>query len=58
MIFIACFWMLEIPLAWVLAYELEWGPDGVFTAITVAFSMIAVSSAVLFRRGRWKTMKV
>ena len=55
---LACFWMLEIPLAWVLAYELEWGPDGVFTAITVAFSMIAVSSAVLFRRGRWKTMKV
>jgi putative MATE family efflux protein len=52
------FWLWEIPLAWVLAVPLGLGPRGVFVAITVAFSTLAVSSAVLFRRGRWKTRVV
>jgi hypothetical protein len=30
----------------------------VFAAITIAFSTIAVASAILFRRGRWKTQRV
>ena len=49
-----CFWLWEIPLAWVLARWVGMGPEGVFVAITVAFSTLAVASAVLFRRGRWK----
>jgi MATE family, multidrug efflux pump len=52
------FWFWEIPLAWVLATVLGWGPQGVFVAITVAFSTLAVASALLFRRGRWKLKKV
>ncbi len=55
---LACFWLWEIPLAWVLARTLGWGPQGVFTAITIAFSTFAVASALLFRRGRWKTRVV
>jgi putative MATE family efflux protein len=53
-----CFWLWEVPLAYVLSVKLGWGPPGVFVAITIAFSSIAVSSAVLFRRGRWKLRKV
>jgi hypothetical protein len=34
------------------------GPFGVFVAMTVAFSTLAVVSAVLFRRGRWKGVRV
>ena len=49
-----CYWCLEIPLAWFLAREAGLGPTGAFIAIMAAFSMIAVLSAVLFRRGRWK----
>jgi putative MATE family efflux protein len=52
------FWLWEIPLAYLLAKVLGWGPRGVFIAITVAFSTLAVASAVLFRRGRWKLKKV
>lgn len=52
------FWALEIPLAWALARGLGWGPAGVFTAVVVAFSVLAVVSAVLFRRGGWKTRQV
>ena len=53
-----CFWLWEIPLAWILAYWVGWGPRGVFTAMMVAFSTLAVVSAVLFRRGRWKMASV
>jgi putative MATE family efflux protein len=52
------FWLFEIPLAYVLAYHFELGPTGVFLAITVAFSVLAVLSALLFKRGRWKTKVV
>ncbi|MEJ7849161.1 MAG: MATE family efflux transporter [Pyrinomonadaceae bacterium] len=52
------FWVFEIPAAYILAYYFELGPDGVFWAITVAFSLLAVASAVLFRRGKWKTKLV
>ena len=53
-----CFWLWEIPLAYVLAKVLGFGPKGVFLAITIAFSTIAVASAALFRRGKWKLKKV
>jgi putative MATE family efflux protein len=48
------FWLWEIPLAYVLAVVLGWGPRGVFASITIAFSTLAVVSALVFRRGRWK----
>jgi Na+-driven multidrug efflux pump len=53
-----CFWLWEIPLAYALAIWLRLGPHGVYLAITIAFSTLAVVSAVLFRRGRWKTRVV
>ena len=55
---LAVFWMFEIPLAYVLAGPLGMGPAGVFWAIAVAFSVLAVVSAAVFRRGRWKTRVV
>src|SRR5216117_1487750 len=53
-----CFWLWEIPLAWVLARHFNLGPQGVAWAVTIAFSTLAVASAVLFRRGRWKLKAV
>jgi len=55
---IGCFWLWEIPLAWLLALHLGFGPTGVYIAVTIAFSTVAVVSAVLFRRGRWKVKRV
>jgi Na+-driven multidrug efflux pump len=49
-----CFWLWEIPLAYVLARHFEMGPRGVAWAVTIAFSTLALASVVLFRRGRWK----
>jgi len=52
------FWVLELPLAWVLAHTVSTGASGVFIALAVAYSMLAVVSAVLFRKGKWKTARV
>ena len=52
------FWLIEIPLAYVLSTRLGWGPQGVFWAITISFSILAVSSALLFKRGKWKLKTV
>ena len=52
------FWLFEIPLAYLLAYHFDLGPSGVFWAITSAFSVLAVVSALIFKLGRWKSKKV
>ena len=51
------FWLVEIPLAWNLARWLN-GPEGVFIAIAVSESLLAVLCAYFFRRGRWKLAQV
>jgi Na+-driven multidrug efflux pump len=52
------FWLWEIPLAYGLAIVLGLGPRGVFLAIMIAFSTLAFVSALVFRKGRWKTRVV
>lgn len=52
------FWLWEIPLAWWLATRTGLGARGVFIAMTIACSSLAVVSAALFRRGGWKTRTV
>jgi len=52
------FWLWELPLAYVLAIKFHFGPRGVFLAITIAFSTLAIVSALFFRRGKWKTKVV
>jgi putative MATE family efflux protein len=58
LIHLFCLWCWEIPLAWVLAHPLGLGPTGVFTAVSVAFSTLAVVSAWLFSKGEWKLKRV
>jgi len=55
---VVVFWLWEIPLAFVLSKMLDFGPRGVYLAVTVAFSTLALLSAALFKRGKWKTRKV
>lgn len=49
-----CYWCFQIPLAFVLASVLHWGPRGVFAAIPSAETMMTISSFILFRSGKWK----
>lgn len=52
------FWCFQIPLAWWMAMQLDFGPKGVFFAVAIAESCMAIVSIILFRRGKWKTIKI
>lgn len=52
------FWVLQIPMAYILAKQLALGPTGVFISIPIAETAITIASFVLFKKGRWKTVKV
>jgi Na+-driven multidrug efflux pump len=54
-----CFWLGEIPAAYLLSRPaLHLGPTGAYVAVAAAFTAMAIVSVTLFRRGRWKTVKV
>jgi putative MATE family efflux protein len=53
-----CFWLWEIPLAFLFSMGLNMGAQGVFLAIPIAFSTFALLAVVMFRRGRWKAKMV
>ncbi|WP_172278256.1 MATE family efflux transporter [Chryseobacterium sp. LAM-KRS1] len=52
------FWFLQIPLAYILTKHLGMGPTGVFIAIPVAETVIAITTFFFFKRGKWKTVNV
>ncbi len=53
-----CFWAIQIPLAYTLAKWTGLGTTGVFLAITIAESVLAVIAMIWFRRGKWKEQQV
>jgi putative MATE family efflux protein len=52
------FWILQIPLAYVLAIHYAYGPTGAFTAIPIADLAFTLIAFALFRRGAWKKQKI
>lgn len=52
------FWFFQIPLAYLVAVHFQMGPKGVFMCIAIAESAMAIVAILLFRRGKWKTVKV
>ena len=55
---IFAFWMIEIPLAWILAIKAGMNEEGVFIAIVVAESIMTFTAWMVFRRGKWKLKEV
>jgi Na+-driven multidrug efflux pump len=53
-----CFWILEIPMAYLLALNAGFGERGVYIAIILAESVLALVAMMFFRRGKWKENKV
>lgn len=52
------FWFFQIPLAYLLADYLNYGPTGVFIAIPVAETAITIAAFILFKKGKWKKVTV
>ncbi len=51
-------WLVQIPLAYELAITYDWGPLGVYTSICVAGLLMTLTAIYLFRKGKWKEVKV
>jgi Na+-driven multidrug efflux pump len=52
-----CFWVWELPVAWTLSHG-RMGAMGINIAATSAFCALALVGSALFRRGRWKKVRV
>src|SRR5579864_1120068 len=51
---LVCFWACQIPVAWLLAFHTSLGPRGVFIAVVISDSLLALLGILCFRRGTWK----
>jgi putative MATE family efflux protein len=53
-----CFWLFQIPLAYLLAYTFNLKALGAFIAIPIAETLIALIAWYYFNKGYWKQIKV
>ncbi|HLN72040.1 MAG: MATE family efflux transporter [Methylococcaceae bacterium] len=55
---VVCFWLFEIPLAYLLAIVLKMNIEGASIAIVAAESLLTLMAWYIFRKGKWKQTKV
>ncbi|WP_411768518.1 MATE family efflux transporter [Winogradskyella sp. A3E31] len=53
-----CFWIFQLPFAYLMALTFDFGPIGVFAAITLAEVLITIIGILWFRKGYWKFVNV
>lgn len=53
-----CFWLFQIPLAYAAKYIFNWGVTGVFAAIPIAETLLALMAWWVFRKGNWKKIEI
>jgi putative MATE family efflux protein len=51
---LVCFWLVQIPLAYLLATRTSLEPNGAFIAVVVSESLLTILSVLVFLRGNWK----
>ena len=52
------FWLIQIPLCWLLAVRLGWQHSGVFWGVFVSETSVGLFTLWIFSRGRWKAATV
>ncbi|MCF8302166.1 MAG: MATE family efflux transporter [Bacteroidales bacterium] len=55
---ILCFWIIEIPLAYMLAIYFGMQEKGVYYSIIIAESLMTLMALAIFKRGKWKLKQV
>ncbi len=53
-----CFWLFQIPFAYILTVTLKLGPVGSFVSIPVANTVVTIVAYFFFKKGKWKKVKV
>ena len=52
------FWMIQIPLAYLLAFVFDFGFKGAIISVATSFGLHALACIVWFQRGDWKKIQV
>jgi putative MATE family efflux protein len=52
------FWLIQIPLSWFLAIQLNWQQSGVFWGVFISETSVGLFTLWLFSQGGWKAAKV
>lgn len=53
-----CYWLIEIPLAYLLSKSLGMKENGVYYAVIISESLMAMAGYFLFLKGKWKKKMV
>ena len=48
------YWVVQLPLAFVLAFKFNFGPNGAYYGILTAEVLLALIGIYVFRKGKWK----
>lgn len=52
------YWMFQVPVAWFISLNLKWDALGVFLAILITEIFIAITGIIIFKKGKWKEVKI
>jgi len=58
LLYVLMFYITQLPLAWLLGIQMNWGTKGVFIAILTSELVLAIACILIFRKGDWKKTKV
>ena len=58
LIYILMFYVMQIPLSYTLGITYDLGPNGVFIAILISEILLATAFILVFRKGKWKSIKI
>ncbi|MBO9691135.1 MATE family efflux transporter [Chryseobacterium sp.] len=58
LLYLVMFYVIQLPLAYLLGVRFQWELRGIFTAIVSSEIVLAVLFLVIFRNGKWKTIKI
>lgn len=52
------YWAFQVPIAYFVTMNLQWKAIGVFLAILVTEVFIAITGMIIFKKGKWKEVKI
>jgi len=58
LLYIIMFYVIQLPMAYILGVRLQWELKGIFAAIVSSEIVLAVLFLMIFRNGKWKTIKI
>ena len=53
-----CFWLLQIPIAYLSAVYFEGGPNAIYWTVVGVYAVFALIFIYLFRLGKWKEVEI